>query len=391
MQGCNPGNCPGGCCDGFGNCQPGFSPVQCGNFGNLCQNCTLSESQCVNQQCTGIFEGGPCNPQTCPFGCCDFQGFCQNGNSPFACGTRGQFCQPCAKFGAICFNQQCVVGVDAGVCNPKTCPFGCCDVTGVCYMGGSDFACGTGGGICQNCAQFGLTCTNQQCAQSCAQTCPGCCDAQGNCQPGFVDPQCGEQGNACTDCTALMPASTCDIAVSPRGCTSQQMQCPGPYMGCPIDLQQPPTLPQMGACTATDLKNAAAACVGGAHTASCDAYFSFENSANSACGNCLQQFEYDFSEGSGLAACVQPFVDVTCNHNSACVLDCTSSACGGCLDDATTAKCQSQVVTGVCSSYYQADQCVLTALAGKAAVCSPATYGGNYGAWLQGVGGQYCK
>jgi hypothetical protein len=263
---------------------------------------------------------------------------------------------------------------------------------GVCFIGDSDFACGTMGSFCQDCAQQGESCTNQQCApRSCDQTCDGCCDARGNCQPGFVDQQCGELGGACTDCTALTPPSTCDVAVSPRGCASQQMQCPGPYGGCPIDLQQSPPISQMGACSKTDLQNAAAACTGGAHTTACDNYFSFESSSNPPCSDCMQQFEYDFSEGTGLLTCVAPFVDSTCNHNSACFLDCTTTACSGCLDDVATAQCQSQVLTGACSSYYQAEQCVVAAFAGKGAVCSPTTYKGNYGAWLQGVGGQYCQ
>jgi hypothetical protein len=360
--------------------------------GNFCENCAQFGATCLKQQCIGI-DAGACTPQTCPMGCCDFQGFCQSGSSPFACGGFGQSCQNCAQFGAICSGQQCLFGLDAGACNERTCPFGCCDGAGNCQPGSSNFACGAFGNFCQNCLAFGESCTNQQCIQTlpCEVTCQGCCDAKGNCQPGFVDQQCGEQGSACTDCTALAPPSTCDISVSPRGCASQQMQCPGPYAGCPIDLQQPPTFSQKGACSPTDLKNAAAACMGGAHTSACDSFFSFESSANQACSNCLQQFEFDFTEGTGLLACVQPFVDSTCNHNSACLVDCTTSACFGCLDDVTTTKCQSQVVSGTCSSYYQADQCVVTALAGTASVCSPTTYSGNYGAWLQGVGGQYCQ
>jgi hypothetical protein len=114
--------------------------------------------------------------------------------------------------------------------------------------------------------------------------------------------------------------------------------------------------------------------------------------SNFACANCLQPFDFDFSENSGVLECAAPFVDANCNHNSACLLDCTHQSCGSCQDATTTAMCQSQVSsgTGQCSSFYTANQCVTTALAGPAAVCNPATYMSNFGSWLQGVGGQYC-
>jgi len=81
-------------------------------------------------------------------------------------------------------------------------------------------------------------------------------------------------------------------------------------------------------------------------------------------------------------------VDATCNHNSACITDCTSSACAGCIDPATTGMCQTGVRAGTCQSFY-GNTCLSTALSGPAAVCNPAKYT-TFGAWLQAVGTKYC-
>jgi hypothetical protein len=40
--------------------------------------------------------------------------------------------------------------------------------------------------------------------------------------------------------------------------------------------------------------------------------------------------------------------------------------------------------------YYAQAQCIGPALFGAGSFCNPQNYGGNYGAWLQGVGGHYC-
>ncbi len=184
----------------------------------------------------------------------------------------------------------------------------------------------------------------------------------------------------------LKPASTCDVNVFPRVCASEQTQCPAPYPSCPSPLEQAaPT--RQNVCSTADLQNAAAACAGGASTNTCNNFF---GSVNTPCSNCLQPFDVDFVAQTGIRACVAPYVDATCNHNSACIADCTAESCYGCPDSTTTSLCDVQVQSGTCSTYTQADQCVVTALAGPAAVCNPVTYQGNFGAWLQGVGAKYC-
>ncbi len=398
---CDSQTCPFGCCDPLGNCQPGSLTNACGNFGNECQNCSAEFNgggvQCVNQNCQfGVTaDSGVCDALTCPTGCCDNFGVCQQGVTGLSCGNFGANCQNCVSNGDYCSTkQQCVpLSNDAGpTCNAQTCPFGCCDATGTCQSGfNANTQCGGGGSLCLDCTKFGATCIGQTCyspdgSSPCSQSCAGCCDSTGNCQGGFLDTQCGENGGACQNCTTLKPASTCDVAVEPRLCTSQQTVCPGVYPACPAPLQQPsPT--RMMACSTADLQNAAAACSGGASTASCNSFF---GSVNAACNTCLAPFDVDFIAQSGVRLCVAPFVDATCNHNSACIVDCTAESCFNCPDTPSTSSCETQVQNGTCATYTQADTCVAQALAGTGAVCNPATYQGNFGAWLQAVGAKYC-
>jgi hypothetical protein len=401
-QGCNPQTCGFGCCDQFGNCQPGFANNECGGFGGSCTDCAMFGASCFNQQCSLINEGGPCGPQNCP-GCCDQFDNCQPGVFPNACGFFGNFCQNCFQFGPgeECLNQQCTFINEGGGCGPQNCP-GCCDQFGNCQPGAFPNACGTFGSFCQNCLQFGEECLNQQCVfipdsgpdvSLCSLNCQGCCDSAGNCLGGFLNNQCGSFGSTCQDCTTLSPPSTCDTSLSPRTCTSQQMQCPSPYTGCPPSLTEPVLTEQKGACTTMDLQQAAAACAAGANSTACQSFFQFEFQQNQVCYNCLQPFDFDFSQNSGVVACAAASLDPTCNHNSACFLDCYNQSCAACPDQTTFGTCEMQVVatSGQCSSFYQSEQCVNTALAGPASFCNPSTYSNNFGAWLQGVGAQYCQ
>jgi hypothetical protein len=266
-------------------------------------------------------------------------------------------------------------------------------------MGLSITVCGAFGKACQDCTQLGA----EQCAavpmlfggqcvplMACGpDTCAGCCDPFGACLPGFLDTQCGDTGSACQDCTTLVPPSTCDVSLSPRVCTSQQQQCPAPYGGCdPALLVQ--TQPPQKVCSAGELQNAAAGCSGGAYTAGCNAFYQFESQSNGACANCLQPFDFDFADLSGLAACAAPSLDPTCNHNAACFLDCSNQTCSNCPDDPTTTQCQAQVRTGQCGVFAQNATCVLPSAFPPGSLCSPMTYGNNFGAWLQAVGAKYC-
>ncbi|MGA7124062.1 MAG: hypothetical protein WBY94_28425 [Polyangiaceae bacterium] len=396
---CDSQTCPFGCCDPLGNCQPGSLSSACGSNGNECQNCSsqFMGSQCLNQNCQfGVLaDSGVCDSLTCPTGCCDNSGVCQQGVTGLSCGNLGANCQNCLSNGDYCSaKQECVPppGDGGTTCNAQTCPFGCCDAAGTCQVGFNiNTQCGGGGNLCLDCTKYGATCFGQTCyspdgSSPCSQSCSGCCDSAGNCQGGFLDTQCGQNGGACQNCATLNPASTCDVVVQPRVCASQQTVCPGVYPACPVPLQEPKPTRQM-ACSTADLQNAAAACSGGAATTSCNNFF---NSVNTACGTCLTPFDVDFVVQSGVRLCVAPFVDATCNHNSACIADCTAESCYNCPDSPSTTACETQVQTGTCATYVQADSCVTQALAGTGAVCNPATYQGNFGGWLQAVGAKYC-
>lgn len=143
-------------------------------------------------------------------------------------------------------------------------------------------------------------------------------------------------------------------------------------------------------CSKDELQGAATACAGGAYSDDCEAFLNAEQQSDDACGNCLQTFDYDFVDQTGVRACVAPFVDATCNHNSACVAECVWQSCFNCTDLESTKACEAQGAITPCAAYFQADQCVTQALAGPAGVCNPASYQQNFGAWLQAVGSAYC-
>jgi hypothetical protein len=388
-----PCACPLGCCDALNECQPGASNTQCGTGGDTCQDCASYGMGCAMQSCIEALDAAVCNAQSCPDGCCDVAGFCQGGVASTACGGFGTTCQDCLAFDAVCLQQQCASPDGGPFCNSLNCT-GCCDALGRCQRGLANTICGENGGQCIDCTSVGDTCVNSECVAFdggtiCSQSCSGCCDLQGDCWAGFADTRCGASGTPCQDCTALVPASTCDGNISQRACTSQQMQCPAPYAGCSTAVALPAPVRQH-ACSTGDLQSAATACSGGAHTSDCDAFLSDESNANGSCYDCLQAFDYDFVEQTGVRSCVVPYIDATCNHNSACIVDCVTQGCFACLDWPSTELCDAQVQASSCLSYFEADSCVTQALDGPGAVCNPSTYQESFGGWLQAVGAAYC-
>ncbi|MFW5739211.1 MAG: hypothetical protein ACOC1F_02475, partial [Myxococcota bacterium] len=256
INGCNPDTC-GGCCDDAGNCRTGLESSACGIGGYACVDCTAfnagcnaSTHQCGNaQQCgkatcadgccdddvcrpgtehgacgTGGMEcmacpdgfacdpasqkcvaAGECDPWNCS-GCCDAYGQCNWGGEAWACGSEGSWCQDCSAKGQSCdpYSFTCTSGEE---CGPWNCN-GCCDAYGYCNGGGDDWACGWGGGPCDDCWSMGLTCDPYQ--QTCmAQeecgpwNCDGCCDYYGYCNWGMDDWACGGGGQLCDDCTMM--------------------------------------------------------------------------------------------------------------------------------------------------------------------------------------------
>jgi hypothetical protein len=376
---CGPGTCSG-CCDFQGICEPGTFNTECGFGGQACEICTTVGETCQGQTCV---PGQGCNPSNCP-GCCDSTGVCNPGVSPIACGFGGEICADCAQFGEMCQNQQCF-----SACNPENCG-GCCDGNGICQPGDDSNDCGFGGTTCESCVSFGETCQNFQCLSACnPQNCQGCCDGNSVCQPGFLDSQCGGFGSTCSDCATLNPPSTCDTSLDPPACASQQMSCPAPYPGCfPGTTTFAPTPEPV--CSTNDLANAAAACAGGAATTACQNFFNFEFEQNPSCGGCLETFDVDFVYQTGIYACIAPYVTPACNGETGCSANCAEESCGSCPDTASYDQCSMTVGSGQCATYSQsAQQCEQQAFSGPAAFCNPGQYSG-FGAWLQGVGAQFC-
>jgi hypothetical protein len=118
---CNDGALCNGCCDGFGNCQPGNDSNGCGNDGGLCATCTQGRTCMQGSYCscraaidcppglackqgTGECQAS-CNGGALCNGCCD-QGYgigaCQAGTSPTQCQTGGHTCKACACPTPVC-------------------------------------------------------------------------------------------------------------------------------------------------------------------------------------------------------------------------------------------------------------------------------------------------
>ena len=382
--GCNSQSCAGGCCDQGGQCNRGITDTQCGANGIACQNCARFGETCRFQSCEPQMG---CTPQNCPGGCCQGN-VCVGGGSNNACGTGGNQCKDCMGGGLVC-NGMGICIPPPPLCNPQNCAGGCC-IGNVCAVGNQDTTCGKGGAQCQNCQSLNEVCTAQACVpvvSSCTpQNCVGCCDAAGTCQAGFLNNQCGQNGVSCINCQSQ--GSTCDTAVDPRVCRNMQTTCPSTYPSCPGNVSTP-SPPIRHVCSAADLANVRAACSAGAHTQGCQNFFAFETMQKPACASCLQQFDYDFQELTGLLTCAAPFVGAGCDHTTGCISDCISKSCSMCAPGAV-AQCQQDVRSGQCQQYINGAQCIIGAFMGAGSFCSPQNYGGQVGAWMQGVGGHYC-
>jgi hypothetical protein len=373
---CGPANCKG-CCQG-NTCRGGGDAFACGVGGQQCQQCPLGQS-CQGGRCVGM---ELCGLQNCPFGCC-IGDICAAGTQDTACGVGGQICQNCAAQGAVCAGGKC-----SQTCGPQNCN-GCC-AGNVCVGGTSASQCGAGGQACKDCSAIGEVCQNGICSPPpppCSPTtCPGCCDPALGCVAGFLNTRCGSGGAACVNCTAQK--STCDTAVLPRVCKNQQTTCPAPYGSCPASVTTSP-LPIQHVCSATDLQDARAACAGGPNTPACVSYFQFEQQFNPACAACLKPFDVPFLDASGIFECVAPYVGPLCDHATGCAIDCQKVSCQQC-PPASFTQCRNDVRQTQCAIYFQQSQCIGQALFGAGAFCNPGNYQGNFGAWLQGVGGHYC-
>lgn len=424
---CGPDNCKG-CCDLAGNCLTGDSNTACGMGGEFCSRCSGSQScngnscqdfgvRCGPDNCDGCCAGDSCIEKTSTSACgikgkactackkgqlctaagtceddtstcnadncggCCVGNFCATGLENTACGTKGGLCQNCVNQGGTCS----AGGVcTAPPCGPDTCPKGCCS-NNKCITTGADSACGIGGLACENCSSSGETCRSGQCVEKCGPSnCAGCCRANNTCDTlGIFNNSCGQNGAACENCSSS--GSFCNGLVSPRQCNNKQTTCPAPYGTCGNSVRTPITAPLQKVCTQDNLDDVATACVNGAYSAAC---ISAISSFSTDCAICLARFNHPFEEKTGLYACAASGAGLTCRHSMGCATECAQTSCNQC-SDSSESQCYSLVnSSGQCSAFDSAAaSCAAGALAGG--VCSQFSYG-NYGQWLRGVGDVFC-
>jgi hypothetical protein len=324
-----------------------------------------------------------CGPGNCA-GCCIGADVCAVGNQNTACGLAGAQCLNCAGLGSVCQGGACQVPL----CGPGNCA-GCCSGN-TCVLGTQDSACGQAGAQCNDCTPGNQVCQGRQCRARCgAANCGGCCTAGNTCAVGFTNASCGSGGAACINCTAA--GSTCNTLTVPRVCANQQNQCPAAYPSCAAGTTTPLTASLQNVCDdALDLDSLQVACAGGPDTGTCIAAFQVLAAANAACSACLAPFNQPFRQLSGIYRCTAPFVSNACNRSTGCATDCQDTSCTQC-PAGTEDQCRNQVNAngGQCNSYVAQTFCVASALQ-PGSLCSPATYGANFGRWLRAVGDHYC-
>jgi hypothetical protein len=372
---CNAGNCPG-CCQG-NTCIVLTTNLSCGRGGEACRACGGNES-CNAGVCT---PNPACGPANCA-GCC-IGNVCAQGNQDTACGLAGIECLNCAGGGNVCQAGRC----EAPACGPGNCA-GCCRGN-TCVLGAQDDACGRGGAACRDCTVGGQVCQGAQCRDRCGPAnCAGCCQGAVQCQLGFANNACGSNGAACANCNAQ--GSTCNTLVSPRVCDNQQNVCPAAYNACPGGTTTPITPSLQNVCPGADLDALAAACAAGPDTVPCIAAFQVLQATNAACATCLVPFNEPFTQLTGLYRCAAPFVTAACNRSTGCASDCADTSCAQCVP-ANRDQCKDQVNGngGQCLPFVQQTACVAPALL-PGQLCSPATYGAQFGNWLRAVGDHFC-
>ncbi len=171
----------------------------------------------VANKCGPIVDCGPCDCGPCP-ACqiCDATtGQCW-ANPAFVgqdCGSPGQVCQEsgvCACDAGSCLEGQHCNGI-ACVCDATSCPNGCCDSNRVCRTN-VDEACGTGGGVCNQCED---QCVDGAC--TCATACPACQSC--NSETGLCRPDLTTDGDTCGAGRRCQGGQcVCDATSCPNGC-----------------------------------------------------------------------------------------------------------------------------------------------------------------------------
>jgi hypothetical protein len=149
----------------------------------------------------------PC-ARSCPDGCCLPDNTCLTSPTADACGGGGELCVSCAT-GETCQAGACVRSQPG--CGPSNCAGCCLDASTCATTGRSDFACGSGGGSCEQCVpsqDSGACAPDPDGGGICGGTgscnfrnCGTCC-VGGDCSTyGLSQTQCGTNGENCQACT----------------------------------------------------------------------------------------------------------------------------------------------------------------------------------------------
>jgi hypothetical protein len=381
---CGPATCAG-CCDGLGRCRSGEETDACGSGGGTCSACAPPLGGCSAGKCSG--PPPPCGPDNCG-GCCTAAGACVTGTADAACGATGASCQNCSANGRKC-NQPGSYCTFVPSCSATTCPDGCCDASGVCRNGRADAACGASGQKCidcgananaPHCAAAGFCYAGAHCGPD---NCGGCCTANGQCVNGQNNARCGLYGDLCDNC------STKNQTCQNSACGNPGATCPAPYAGCNPGVLTPPPTPTQN-CSDADLASVVQACKGtppGQTSQACQNGLAALLRSSPGCFDCLQQF----TNTGGVASCLAPFINSSCNHDLTCSLACGDAACGSCpAGDQSTCRNGAFTASGTCSSYVNGTFCASAAFGGPGAFCDVERIG-DVGVWLQGVGAYYCS
>lgn len=122
-------------------------------------------------------------------------------------------------------------------CNVDNCKDGCCSPQGVCIVAPtSDFECGMGGVLCQNCTESpGFGCLQSQCQSKCnTSTCLGCCTQTGACvaPASQTDMACGDRGTVCASCGTGRTCERLAVSVAGKCCGRAGRTCSVSYDCC---------------------------------------------------------------------------------------------------------------------------------------------------------------
>ncbi len=140
------------------------------------------------------------------------------GSAPAACGVGGEACSNCSTIGDVCSQGACVS--TPPVCTPTSCPLGCCDGTGVCQDGFLDAQCGSGGIACLDCTSSSTTCAVNQTPRGCSPTQTTCPAPYAGCPTGTVTASSPIESGACTPQDLTEAQAACAGGADTTGCTS---------------------------------------------------------------------------------------------------------------------------------------------------------------------------